>query len=145
MKTYPPGQMNDRNVTQYRTRGPHGLITVFRNLNTPVPADFDPYRNQIRDCHCVRCRALQRANQEIGGCIGLYESDRDEAERFGLELLRSLREGTHTHVSFDDFAARAKDQAVANGTYGQRGYVKVPGSLQFRDGTGFGMTPGGVR
>lgn len=141
MKIYPPGTMNDRSVTAYRVRMPRSQaqVTVYRNLNTPVPADFEPYRDQIRDCHCVRCRAIARANQEIGRCVGLYQRDRDEAERFGLELLRSLQEGTHTHVSFDDFAARA------NGTYGQRGYVKVPGSLQFRDGTGLGMTPGGVR
>ena len=98
----------------------------------PCPADFDPYRDQIRECYCVECLEVTYAASNAWGRIWRHA---EAAE----ELLVSLSEGTHVRRELAEYLA---EQRVRSD--GGRGYVSFPLSdlrepgFRSRCGIGFG-------
>ena len=134
------------------------MTTTTRVTATRVigPKDFDPFRAQIRDCHCPLCRQTCYANR----------SD-TQRRQDALNLLTALETGTHVFLSISDCAAQARAEHNArvakacadgasdyemwhmtrpayNGREFERFYRLTSGqtTLAFRTGLGVGMTPG---
>lgn len=65
-------------------------------------ADFDPYREQIGNCHCQPCRTTSYANRT-----------RSQQVADAVALLELLRAGTHERVEWADYVAAAKAERAA--------------------------------
>lgn len=98
----------------------------------PCPADFDPYREQIRDCFCAGCLEVTYANSNAWGRIWRLA---EAAE----ELLASLSAGAHVRRELPDYLAEQRAHSD-----GGRGFVSFPMSdlrepgFRSRCGIGFG-------
>lgn len=112
------------------------------------PADFDPYRADIRDCACDVCNEVAYALSNVLDFTGARH------RAAARNLLDVLRAGQHRHVSYAERAAIARAEkavrlaaAIANGASAshiaaiERGYATVKMSDFYATGMGLGMTP----
>jgi len=112
------------------------------------PKDFDPYRDQIRDCHCAECRQVAYAASDV------LDFDGSRHMAAARALLASLRAGTHRHMTLAERAEEARAEkaervadAVARGASAdeiaaiERGYTAVRMRDFFATGMGLGIGP----
>lgn len=114
-----------------------------------TPADFDPYRDQIRGCACDLCNEVAYALSSVTD----FDGRRHQAAC--AVLLAALRVDQHVHKSLAQRAKEArveKDERLAAAAAGgasaeqlaaiDRGYTKVSARDFYATGLGIGMTPG---
>lgn len=114
-----------------------------------TPADFAPYRDQLRGCCCPLCNEVAYALSSVLDCDGRRHHAACSA------LLVALRADEHVHKSLEQRAKEAraaKDErlaaALATGASAEqlvaieRGYTKVSARDFYATGMGIGMTPG---
>jgi hypothetical protein len=68
----------------------------------PIPTDYDPYRADITDCHCVLCREIAYAQSDVLD----FRGQRHLAA--AVALLRALQAGAHTRMTLAESAAEAR-------------------------------------
>lgn len=112
------------------------------------PRDFDPFRDQITDCHCAHCQEVSYALDDVSDFGGHRHMSACRA------LLDALRAGEHTHVAFQERVReareakaerleRAKAEGASKGELAaiERGYTKVRMSDFYVTGMGLGVGP----
>lgn len=113
-----------------------------------TPADFAPYRNQLKGCACATCRELSYALSNV------LDFDGRKHRAAAADLLVELRAGTHVHMSYTERAAEVRAEtairlagAKATGRSAEhiaaieRGYVTVEMSDFYVTGMGLGIGP----
>lgn len=99
-----------------------------------TPADFDPYREQIRDCACDLCCEVAYALSSSSD----FDGRRHRAAC--AVLLDALRAGEHVHKTYAQLAAEARALVAADG--GAPTVATVSARDFYASGLGIGMTPG---
>jgi hypothetical protein len=110
------------------------------------PSDFDPYREQIQDCHCDPCNQVAYAASRAG---------QFDLRKAAQALLDRLQAGDHTRVERDTWLKQvAADrayriaEACRNGASDEqmanlhRGYSTAKMSDFYATGMGLGMSLG---
>lgn len=117
---------------------------------TPIgPRDFDPYRDEIRDCHCAEfCLPLAYVTSKNSGTYAHTGEGQRENEERARALLAALVAGAHQRVEFREFVAQAKAEKARRlaeaGTEAERavierGYVSFKMSDFYATGMGLGI------
>lgn len=74
---------------------------------TPIPTDFDPYRDAITDCWCPVCREVAYAASDTLD----FQGERHLAA--AVALLHSLQSGQHVRMTLAERATEARAEKAA--------------------------------